>query len=501
MVRPLRPGAREESGVEAGDRQRGDLMGGGDPGAAVDADRDPVTYAQVGEPPTQLIGGQEPAVGSQVVAGRRAHGTGDVPGVRVDRLGLTAVALPRPGIQQHAGPGELGHPVQLDRGCLSGVEDDITRLGAGLTGLQRKSGRLPGLQATVQQPHGVEAGPAQQPPGTGCSQAAGRVVRHHPVPLADPPASGGRLEVGRVGQRVTALGGRPGRSQLGVQRHVDRCGQMPVAEPVVTVRVAERPPDVEQHRRLPAGDLLVQLLGSDQYAHASTLGSSRREVQSGRPGPTARGRDPIEPDCGRDPIGPARERDDRAGSGPAHGSGPQAAPTRHVRGLEDWARGIQEHPRNTRRRDTRRRWCRARPGTRGTDPDDGGAAARAAHPRRPGAVRREGGGGYHRRGDRGQRPRLQAGRVRALRRQGGPLCGDRRPRAADVAGGDPVGHRPGEGAAAQGGGRHAGPAGLHRDQPGRLPDHLPGRPDRLHRDVVRHDPLRRRLPGGGHPRR
>ena len=58
----------------------------------------------------------------------------------------------------------------------------------------------------------------------------------------------------------------------------------------------------------------------------------------------------------------------------------------------------------------------------------GTGATRAAAGRRSPAVRREGLRGHERRGDRGAGRSVQAGRLRALRRQGGPLRRRRRPR-------------------------------------------------------------------------
>src|SRR5690242_9256867 len=67
---PLRPGARVERGRDAGDGQRGDLVGGGDAGAAVDADRSPAGRdAEPGEPVPQLGRGQERAVWREVLGG------------------------------------------------------------------------------------------------------------------------------------------------------------------------------------------------------------------------------------------------------------------------------------------------------------------------------------------------------------------------------------------------------------------------------------------------
>ena len=89
VVAPLRPRARVERGVEPGDRERGDLVGGGDAGAAVGGDVDAVAYAERLEPrgAARLPGRKRPSR-VEVVGRRRADGARDVAGLRVDRLGL-----------------------------------------------------------------------------------------------------------------------------------------------------------------------------------------------------------------------------------------------------------------------------------------------------------------------------------------------------------------------------------------------------------------------------
>ena len=66
-------------------------------------------------------------------------------------------------------------------------------------------------------------------------------------------------------------------------------------------------------------------------------------------------------------------------------------------------------------------------------PDDRGGTPRAADHDRPRAVRREGLRGHLDRGDRGTRRGLEAGGLRALRRQGGPLRRGRGPRGPQPA--------------------------------------------------------------------
>ena len=118
---------------------------------------------------------------------------------------------------------------------------------------------------------------------------------------------------------------------------------------------------------------------------------------------------------------------------------------------------------------------------------------------RPRPVRRARLRRYVDRGDLRARRGLQARRLRALRRQGGPLRRRRRPRGPPAAG-DDAGRphrRPAADAPRAGG---AGAARLHRAVVRRLPDPGAGQPDRLRVRLVRVDHRRHRLAGGAHPR-
>ena len=57
---------------------------------------------------------------AHVGGGRRAQRPGDVAGHRVDWLGLAAVPLPRPGVEQHAGPGQRGGARRLEHRQVTG---------------------------------------------------------------------------------------------------------------------------------------------------------------------------------------------------------------------------------------------------------------------------------------------------------------------------------------------------------------------------------------------
>ena len=89
--RPRRPGSGEQDGVEAGDLQGSDLVGGGDARTAVHADGRIV--GQVGEPGPQLGGRPEPAVRPEIVGGGTVERAGNMTRPRVNRLGLAAVTL------------------------------------------------------------------------------------------------------------------------------------------------------------------------------------------------------------------------------------------------------------------------------------------------------------------------------------------------------------------------------------------------------------------------
>ena len=131
-------------------------------------------------------------------------------------------------------------------------------------------------------------------------------------------------------------------------------------------------------------------------------------------------------------------------------------------------------------------------------PDDPGRAPRAADRGRPWAVRRAWSGRHLGRGDRRPRRGQQAGGLRALRRQGRALRGRRRSRGADPARGDQAGpDQPSRQPACPDRAGDAGAARLHRRQPRRLPDHLPRHFGGLGHHLVRDNPLRHRLPGGG----
>ena len=101
--RPLRPRPRPQRRLDAGGGQRGDLVGGGHAGAAVDADRrrPAPTPRAANRSASSAAAGSVPSASRLSVVGALTA-PGHVPGPRVDRLDLAAVALGRPRVQQHA---------------------------------------------------------------------------------------------------------------------------------------------------------------------------------------------------------------------------------------------------------------------------------------------------------------------------------------------------------------------------------------------------------------
>jgi thiosulfate/3-mercaptopyruvate sulfurtransferase len=71
----------------------------GDARPAVGTDRDAHGHAGAREPLAQLVGAQEPSVAAEQVVGLHVDRARDVPGDRVDRLGLAPVPLGSPGVE------------------------------------------------------------------------------------------------------------------------------------------------------------------------------------------------------------------------------------------------------------------------------------------------------------------------------------------------------------------------------------------------------------------
>ena len=239
------------------DRQRGDLVRGRDPGPAVHGHR-PVD----GEPRRRSSSGRNRPSASRLPAVGHRERTGDVARPRVDRLHLPRVPLGRAGVEQRPVPAR--GTVGVDRRQATRDQDHVARLRLHRPGLDRQPRRRPGRDAAVEQPHVAHTAPAQQPPHARRGHAAHRVVGHHRAVVAHAPASGRRLQLREVRQRMTARPGGRRRGELGVEVDVHRTGHMGREVVVVTVGPSERPPHVEQHGRLLARQQRRQPLGVHQ---------------------------------------------------------------------------------------------------------------------------------------------------------------------------------------------------------------------------------------------
>jgi hypothetical protein len=196
-----------------------------------------------------------------------------VAGARVDRLGLAAVALEGPRVQQGAGAGQPGGGVRVEHRHGARADLDVAGLGVGCGRGDRVAGGPGGVPA-VEHGHLGVAGPAQQPPGARRDRAVVGVVGDHgPV---GPDAGGAQhtLEIGRVGQRVAATGaGRGG--EIGVQVEVHRAGQVAGVVLVAARRAAQPPAHVQQGGRSRAGEQGGQIRsghqGAGQFGHVPIL--------------------------------------------------------------------------------------------------------------------------------------------------------------------------------------------------------------------------------------
>jgi hypothetical protein len=142
-----------------------------------------------------------------------------------------------------------------------------------LAGLDRKPGRDPRSQRTVQDAYVGQPGPAQQPPSACGREASGVVVDHHRPVGADAPASRRGLQRVEIRQRVPSLGGRRRCGQV-VEVGEDRAGQVRLEVVRVLVRIAERPANVQNRRWLRSADPFGQFGRRDQYAHRGTTSST-----------------------------------------------------------------------------------------------------------------------------------------------------------------------------------------------------------------------------------
>ena len=249
-------------------------MGCGDARTAVGADRSSVRCAharygpQGGEPGREFDGVAEGAVRFDVADGGHADRAGDVAGYRVGRLGLPAVALPRPGVEQQSGPRRSLRARRVEHRQVTWFRGEVTgdrrRLGGGDG--EAPWGRVgPGPVAAVEHSDVLVPEVAQQPPAAGGDRRVPVVVHHDRSVLMYARRAHRGLEGGRAGQRVPPRGTRrPG--QVPVQVGEDRTREMPLPVAVDARRAAEPPPHVEEHGHRVACEFGGQRLDGDQQA-------------------------------------------------------------------------------------------------------------------------------------------------------------------------------------------------------------------------------------------
>ena len=192
-----------------------------------------------------------------MLPGRRARErTGDVTRPRVDRLDVTGVPLGGAGVEQRAVPRR-----RLRRRRSSAARPGTSTTSPGLRrhgpGLERQTRAVHAAEPAVEQPHVAHARPSAAATTRARRTCRRRRRRRRP---GGPPRrpSGGRRPRGRRGR---AAGGGPSCGEAGPASSVSRStntapGRCPVEVAVVAVRLPERPADVEQHRRLGAGQRL-----------------------------------------------------------------------------------------------------------------------------------------------------------------------------------------------------------------------------------------------------
>ncbi len=194
-------------------------------------------------------GREERAVLGQVPRGGRAAGARDVPRDRVDRLGLAAEALGRAGVQQNAVGGRPRGAVGVeDRHAAAGQLDVARRSGTTSPVSSSPPARTQAARPPSRMRTSAHAAPAQQPPGTRRRGAAGVVVDHDAVAVAQPPAARRALQLAQPWQGMTTLLGRVVPGELGLEVDEHRARQVAREVLVASGRSAELPADVEQVR-------------------------------------------------------------------------------------------------------------------------------------------------------------------------------------------------------------------------------------------------------------
>ena len=231
--------------------QREDVGRGGHPGAAVRADVGvPGRPAARDAPraPGELAGGRQPAVGADQRRGGQVDAPRDVPGQRVDRLGLAAVAR-RPPARRAAARrrGQAAAPRRRAPACRPGAPRSRP-------GLRRGSARWSRGWPAAAQAGSRRRAPARSrwPAQRSIHQARAAPCRRRrrtrrPGCRADPGAAQRGLQRRRVGQRVPAAGaGRRRPARCRGRRRPRRAGGRPRSRRARAGRRA--PAHVEQDR-------------------------------------------------------------------------------------------------------------------------------------------------------------------------------------------------------------------------------------------------------------
>ena len=135
---PVGPGADVEGGGEARQAEREGLVGGGDAGAAVDADLGCAGHAEAANRAARSAAGRKVPSGLtfSVVGALTAPGMCRPPGRRArSRPG----SAPRAGVEQQAGPGQRGRAVGVEQRQVAGGRGEVPSGGPG-----RRDARGPG---------------------------------------------------------------------------------------------------------------------------------------------------------------------------------------------------------------------------------------------------------------------------------------------------------------------------------------------------------------------
>jgi hypothetical protein len=219
-----------------------------------------------------------------------------VPGYRIDRLGLTAVALGGADVDQQSVTSQRGGACRVYDGHVAGASSEIARrdilggtlgsrcgtlggiLGCGCYG---KAGGGPGAVTAVQDANARVAEVTQVPPRPGGGHGLAVVVHDYHAVVADAGAAHCALEGLRRWQRMTAaVAGRGG--QVTVQVYEHGCGDVAGPVAVDTGRAAEAPADIQHDRRHRRGQLSRQASGIDQQSTGAGTGTGTKSTSRNR---------------------------------------------------------------------------------------------------------------------------------------------------------------------------------------------------------------------------